>query len=73
MGQVLFFATAVEIEGAVLCTERMIMADIHSLPAACTNCSSHYPPRRVHPGTHSGGNQCSVTFQHKHSLQKTVQ
>lgn len=76
MGQtqvVLFFFTANKIEGAVLCTERMIMANIRSLPAACTDCSSHCPPRRVHPGTHSVGNHCSVTFQHKHSLQKTVQ
>lgn len=68
-----FFFTADKIEGAVLCNEGMIMADIQSLPASCTDCSSHCPPRRVHPGTHSVGNQCSVTFQHKHSFQKTVQ
>lgn len=49
----IFFFTADKIEGAVSCTERMIMANIQSLPAACTDCSSHCPPHRVHPGTHS--------------------
>lgn len=53
-----------------------------ALPAACTDCSSHCPPHRVHPKTQSTVNQTSPfrgssrrseSFRHRESLQKTVQ
>lgn len=53
-----------------------IIAELKSLPAACTDCSSHCPPHGVRPETQSTVSllsvtpHCSVSFRHRGSLQK---